>query len=484
MKKMLLFIAVYSFTLLLTAQEKIFEHDVSSFPKPRLIGTSVHTDFSSPLFHSVLLSKTQLRHSYLSETGQKKEITVHTADQNPDDSLLANANADKNIINLYRYSKYLLHVPGSKKLTDVLYKSSTSKYYIVSTDVKTGVPVISDTIGFPFDTELVGCYFYSTSIILVHHKLRKDEFIITTIKDDQKVKREEIKIDYQDDNSSALLRRPIGTNIINDNVVIPATNLWLPVYFLDYNSLTFEDGKYLKILVGGNSLNTWFIQLDITAGNYIIKKFTLPETGNEEIKNYPSSWLTDSILISGYTTETELRLYFYELSTDSLINFISITKDNIKQFTSSGITKSGDFWSKSNITEISFSDFLKKCNANKLLITGYKDGNEIFLTLSSKYDLGPTSTFLGNIVTLGTMDFRQVKPPSIVSFNMSLKLGKIKPGFGEVKNFVWEKILMFIWGIRSYSTSADITFKDGYYYISYINKDTKKIVVHRFYKYL
>jgi hypothetical protein len=63
--------------------------------------------------------------------------------------------------------------------------------------------------------------------------------------------------------------------------------------------------------------------------------------------------------------------------------------------------KVGDFWSRSNLSEVELKEFVNKSIENQLIINGYREKDQLFLTFGSKYQGLTIATFLGNLFTLG-----------------------------------------------------------------------------------
>ena len=484
MKTHFLFLAFFLNALPAFCQEKIFELRLPEEFRTKLIASTTHSTEKSTFQHYLLATKNKISHIYLFHDGRKREVSSEIVnDTDSDSDTINNATFDDSkIISLYRSSKYLLHIPGNLTSTDVIYRNNSTKYYIITTDMKSGEIKVTDTLKKSMGVEFVGCFSKRDTIFLLQHLLSKNYFTVTTkpLKGDFAV--DTIKIKFPEEQEIK-----IGNFTKNETPqaihTFPSSNIWIPLYLADSKNAAFQNQEHLYILINNPSINVSFIDIDIVQKKYESKQIAPGGSIQGKSKISASSWLADHVVISGFTTGETIKLFFYNLRSDQFIDSLTITNDNFQRFATSSVIKTGDFWSKSNVKESSFNEFMKKVKSNRLLITGYQKDGELFLTMGTRFDI-VTSTFIGNVLTLGMLDFKQTKPPTMLTFDLSLKLPTLEPALKETRNFVWEKILMFIWGRRNDLRYTFMEFQNGHYYLTHYDHQSKKLTTYRYYQFL
>lgn len=484
MKKILFLFAALWLAAIGHGQEKIIEYTITGELPYTLLGGTVHGNSKNDIayFHTILVTRKNIQHIYAKPDGSSKTIHVITQETEPTDSLFKDAEAAKHLIQLYRKSRLITHIAGTQKVTDLLYRAATNKYYFIETDIVSGAAVITDTIQRRVNAELMTTTLANGSVYMLHHIQNTDLLTVTERKTAGHVRTDTIRYTP----SGWTKQSGLGNLLrLGDQPVvgfIPINNNWIPPFLLDYEYLAFEKKGLLTMLVSKrNESDARIIRVHIPERRLEEIKINLPvETGYNK---KPALWITDSLLIAGYTTEKHLRLFIYNQQDGALRREIKITADNFSQFTSSEIIKWGNFWSRSNIETIRFNEFLKKATSNQLIITGHTFNGELFLTLASKYDLFITAPVLANILSLWSMEFSQSKPPMTVSFDLNFRLPDLKSSATKNGGFVWEKILMFLLG-NGTNYLLMFTGQTDYYYVGQFNPDTRKLKVLRFYKYL
>jgi hypothetical protein len=348
--------------------------------------------------------------------------------------------------------------------------------------MKSGEIKVTDTLKKSFGVEFVGCFSKKDTIFLLQHLLGKNYFTVTTKPLNGDFATDTIKIRFSEE-QEAKIGNFSKTDAAQTIQTFPNSNIWIPLFLADSKNLAFQDQEHLYILLNSPSINVSFVDIDIVQKKYELKRIAPGSSIPGKSKISASSWLADHVLISGFTTGETIRLFFYDLRSDQFIDSLTISNDNFKHFATSGVIKTGDFWSKSNVNESSFNEFMKKAKSNRLLITGYQKDGELFLTMGAKFDI-VTSTFIGNVLTLGMLDFKQTKPPTMLTFDLSLKLPTLEPALKETRNFVWEKILMFLWGRRNDLRYTFMEFQNGHYYLTHYDHQSKKLTTYRYYQFL
>ncbi|NOT50621.1 MAG: hypothetical protein HOP10_05030 [Chitinophagaceae bacterium] len=383
---------------------------------------------------------------------------------------------------LYRTSRYIFHHVFKDRMIDILYRAPSRKYFFIVTDITKGTFEITDTLKTKFEWDFVDCFVSGEDIILVHSNGIKNKFFITSKKGTEKILTDILKVEFPDEYEKNNLGDYSETGT-EANMVLPGMNLWIPPHLINSNKLTLRSGKDLRIIVNDKKFNTWLISVDLLQYTSQVKKYSCSGYKENYKRAFISSWSTDSTLIRGFHWKDSIILLFDNIYQPGEPQKIILSKDNFDKLVGSGIVKTGNFWSKSNIEQSGFREFIKKCSTGRLVITGYENKGTLHLTLSTKYDL-ITATVLGNIFTLGMMEFRQVDAPSTISFDLTYNLRDKSTGPGPVNNMEWEKMLMFLWANRSFILSWNLNFFDDYYYLGYYASHVKKVFVHRFRKQL
>ncbi|MGZ5136021.1 MAG: hypothetical protein ACXWCG_12765, partial [Flavitalea sp.] len=158
MKKAIIAFSVCLAPMFIHGQEKIFEYRLDNIFDIKNLSHSIHKNKESIFLHSLVLFKEKLSHSYYSTDGQKREIKVRATNINQEIPFQGDTTISSGIYSLYKKTNTVLHILYPKHVVDVLHKKSNTDYFIVSTDIKTGIPVITDTLRFPENNALIGCY--------------------------------------------------------------------------------------------------------------------------------------------------------------------------------------------------------------------------------------------------------------------------------------------------------------------------------------
>jgi len=478
--KLFLCLALLYLTEKTFSQEKIFEYRLPEEFRTKLVASTTHFYGGKLLQHYLVATKNKIRHIYLSQDGKQKEIVSDINDDPEDQDEEVDSVVNSSIISYYRRCEFLLHIPSTTKSLDLIYLRNPMKYYIISTDMKTGNIQIEDSLKRSMGIELVSCYFNDNAIIFLHHLLGKNDFVINTKKIGEPQKIDTVKIEFPKNYSNLKIGNFTKTEVSPSVKLFPYYNLWIPPLLTDSRNTAFQNKEHLIILVNEPIESTFMVDINIITKKYSVNNYS---TNKTNYKTLTSSWIAENFLITSYAQDSAVNIFVYDYVEKELVNSISINKDNFEKYATSRILKTGDFWSRSNVKQSDFEVFLKKANANRLLFSAYKMNNELFFTLTTKYDIVATSTFLGNIVTLGVFDFRQAKPVPTLSFDVGIKLPNLQPSQKETKNFVWEKIYKLIWAKRFDLRFFFINFFENYYYVTHFDQRSKKIDTYRYYQF-
>ena len=487
MKRNILFSLIIFVSGYLSAQEIVFEQ---TFGKESLVNdvkAFVHTVQASAdgsLFsHLLFRTKTNIKHQYKTSDGRYKEINVPLLDEESNDTTTEDSRRKPGLMNHYKRSDYILHVVSNDKVIDVLYNPKTFAYYFVATLPKTGEITIEDTVFVKYNANLIDCYYEDSTIFMLHY-----------FPDENQIKISQKKLGAEISNRKVFFPSPVKRNQLQEKEFLDGTsnkliyhvyerNLWMPPYSLNYNILSYRKKDELQVVFNDKEHNTWIVTVNITSGNISTKKYECPAEIQDNRKGKITGWIADSTLIRGYTATDKIFLFFNKLGDADYYKSIVLTEANHDSLASTQVNKTGNFWSRSNFSVSDFSVFLKKAKNNKLLITGYEENGKLFLTLAVKFDILPNATLLGNLMTLGAMDFRQVKPPSYLSFDISLQTESGKTNVGPTKQLVWDKLLMSIYANRN-NVLVNISYQKDNYYLAFVNIETRKLTVYRYHKYL
>jgi hypothetical protein len=453
-------------------QEKIFEYELEYDRR------TATRSFITPLpnkstFLLSLVYKNNINRFIIAESGKSQKLLSQSETGIKNDFPLSRK-TDSKILHLYKKQTAITGFFVDNKIIDVF--ASFSNYLLVETDLQSGDCFISDSLKKTASEEFIYSFSKGKKIYLVTHIRNSYKILVRKKELGKEIEVDTIDTNPKKQNNDVAL---IFHFFKEKDLLVSEQNLWLPINALFYDHRAYVQEETLKITYNATDGSTWLASVNLENSHYRIDQFQPVLSRNEKpISN--NSLLIDSLLICSYATTKSIYTSFYNTQTRELIKLDSITKESYENVASSQIVKSRNFWSGSNVESVSFENFLKATINNQLRLSGYKNGNDLHITYGTKHDRITSLTFLANLVSLGIFSFSETKGPPIISFDVYYKIPFGKAEGKRIENFVWDKILMFVWGQRNYLSNTLMFHQGNHYFIGYYNPVINKYFVHRF----
>ncbi len=478
--KFLLFTAAFIVCALASAQKQILRYEPPSFGRT---GTSLITDSSTNSIYFITTHREFIERIRLSPKGQENLLHQGLV---PNESFITNYQLDEKMQRLFADNKYIdACVTGAKMIELLQHQWNYSDLLFVETDLASGRSTSTDTLRMQWAGDLLFTYRKSKALCAVEKPKSKPYFLFHEKVFGHPVKTDTVKIEMP--NIGRIDAKIFGSSADNFNeinfgsdVQVLPNNLWLPVFSIKSRNKAFVQKDKFYVVLNADNLQTWLLTLDLYSLQYSIKKFDSPVS---DVKNRQSlsnaALVVDSFLITGFCNDKNIYCNVYNIRTDSLLQKIIINSQNFDAVSAGAPVKVGDFWSRSNVSEISLKEFTDKAAENQLIIDGFREGEELFLTFGSPYKIWVSATMLGNLATAGMGGFAQTKPPSTVYFHTSWRLPSFAATKKPAKELVWDKMLNHLFAARQ-TGGFNMNYMNGFYYIGYFNAANRDYQLYRF----
>lgn len=462
------------------AQQEIFHYEPLYAESLR---SFIVTEEKTSSFYLIAIDKDYVDRIYI--TPSAKANLLHQGNLQ-DERFRISKRIDEKTQKLYFQNKYIGGTVRGNKMLDVLQHRNLADLLFVETDLSTGNSVCTDTIKAIRKEDLVFTYTRNDHIYLVEQPKNKSYLLFHSKAFGKKAKTDTLTISLP---AIGKAGNDILTGRINDfsdltlgeNVEVLPNNLWLPIHALNYRNKAFVQKDKFIITLNANDLSTWLISIDLNSLQYTVDQYKDP-TQETKLKGPASntSLVIDSFLVKAITNDKTIYCSIYNINSGKLLYTQTITNENFGQVSTSPMLKVGDFWSRSNLSEVSLEEFISKSTENQLTLTGYEEGDQLYLTFGSRYKRLVNATFFANVLTLGLGGFAEAKPPATVYFHTSFRLPDFTPSKRSLKNLVWDKMLHHVWANQQ--TAKDVTLfnMNGFYYIGYFSIRKHEYVIHRF----
>jgi len=402
-----------------------------------------------------------------------------------DEQFRINHRLDEKMQSVFFQHKYVAgHVSGTKML-DVLQHRHSDDLLLIETDLSTGTSVCTDTIELVRKDDLIFSYARNNRLYLVEKPKDKSFLLFHSKVFSKKPARDTVNMDMLSavnaTNNISGHTKDFDNATVGVDVQVLPNNLWLPVHALSYRNKAFIQQDKFYVTINNKDFSAWLLSFDLISLAYDVKKYDA-HVSNFKLKGPASSTtlVVDSFLITGVSNKKEIYYSVYNINSGSLLHSQIINEQNLSEVSTSPIMKVGDFWSRSNLSEVELKGFVNKSIENQLIINGYREKDQLFLTFGSKYQGLTTATFLGNLFTLGMGGFAQVKPPSAVYFHIALQLSSFKASKSIVKDIVWDKMLQHLFANRGTYEGLKVCYMNGFYYMGYVNIHKREYQLYKF----
>lgn len=468
MKRLLLTAAFVGCTVA-SAQKQIFQYEPPSWGR---INTSLLTDDNTNSLYLIVAHADFVERIRL--TQGRRENLLHQGSQSNED-FAVNAQLDEKTQRLFCNNKYTdACVNGAEMIELLLHQWAYADYIFVETDLVNGRSVSTDTLRMQRAGDLLFTWRKAKTLCLLEKPKNKPYFLVREKVFGRHLKTDTVRIELPAIGKTANKLFSGSTDDFGDvsfgnDVQILPNNLWLPVFGIKHRNKAFVQKDKFHVVLNADNLETWLLTIDLNDLRYSVKKFESPVTGikNRQVLSN-AGFVVDSFLVTGFCNDKNLYWTIHNIYTDSLLQTKIINNENFETVSAGPALKVGDFWSRSNLSEISLSEFVGKAEDNQLIIGGCREGTELFLTFGSPYKLWISATLLGNLATAGMGGFAQVKPPSTVYFHTSWRLPSFTATRKPARELVWDKMLNHLFASR-HLDGFNVTYMNGFYYIGYFS---------------
>lgn len=478
MKQLLLTVA-FAWSTVAFAQKPIFRYEPPYWDR---FTTSILTDAEANSLYLVVANKDFAERIRITPSG--RENLLHQGALTSED-FKVNYRLDEKTQRLFWDKKYLdVAVSGTKMIEALRYQFIYTGVILVETDLSTGTSVSTDTLHLFHADDLLFTYRREGSLCLVEKQKGKPFLLFHAKTFGRKIKTDTVRIDLpaigKIGNGAFGGIDDFGDVEFGSSVQVLPNNVWLPVYAVKHRNKAFVQNDKFYVALNTADFSTWLLTVNLNDLTYTRKKFNPPFSDAPLQRSASGTAIVlDSFLITGLCTDKSIHFAMYNANSGVFLQTKTINEENFADLCAGKVVKVGDFWSRSNLTEITFGEFLSKATANQLIVEGYRQGDELFLTFGSTYKLWVSATLLGNLATAGMGGFAQVKPPSTVYFHTSWRLPSFAATKKPAKEVVWDKMLNHLFAARQLD-GFNFTYMNGFYYIGYFSAAKRDYQLYRF----
>lgn len=478
--KQLLLLGAISLCTFSFAQRPVFSFE------PAYIGALKTATTPDPKTKSILfvsIQKDCIERVALGSSG--KEHLLHQG-MLPNKAYAVNSEANPKLLSLFYYHNYVSGYRFGNKIIETVQFRQLSDVVFVETDLTTGISRSTDTLRILRKDDIIFDFTRNNELCLVEKPKNKPYFLFHSKVVGSSVKTDTVRIELPaigragNDLFETKINDFSDVTMTSDVQVLP-NNLWFPIHVLNYRNKAFIQRDQFYLTLNANDLTTWVIHIDLNTLATSVKKFDEQIADKQpEGLSSNSALIIDSILIRAVANKSAIHYAVHNLKSGKLLYRQTIDETNFDDNTTSPVLKVGDFWSRSNLAEVSLNEFVGKAKENQLIINGYREKDQLFLTFGSTYKRFLSATFLGNLFTLGMGNFAQVKPPSTVYFHTALQLSTLKPTKTLIKTAIWDKLLNHVFANRNTHEPLNFFYLNGFYYLGYFSIVKKEYELYRF----
>ena len=466
------------------AQQKVFEFSSMNDKRYTNEGHFIHGSSGNHFFLTVYNKKFVQR--FMVRVDGRHKALLNQSDET-DENFPVQNRIDGKILDIYDRHRYIDGLVSGTTMVEVLRQQVANNYFVIETDLQTGVSVVADTIDAEPRNEVVHTFTKNGTLHILTQKPFRDHFIIHRIRPGTQAITDTLRIAIPDPVTEGDSITAKTVNVFsmmrNERILVVPGNMWIP-HHVSYRNKAYANENRFVITINSPDLTTLAVDIDLETLQHKVIRFD-PFANGDHMSGPASnsSLLLDSILLTAAANRSEINFSIFKSRTGELLHQKRISNESIGGIKSSPIEKVGDFWARSNVSEIGFEEFLEKATHNQLSLTGYKEKDQLYLTFGTTYQRLTSASFVGNLLTLWTGGFSETKPAAIVSFNASFQMPNFSASNLNTRNFMWEKILFHLWGARNVVRSFNglsAFYMKGFIYLGYYNTVTRKYAVYRF----
>lgn len=489
-------------SLLLFSQQRIFTYNHPDLLGSRFYSTSILSEENDGYLLS-LVNKWSVKRILVNKEGRSINLLQQfTFLIDSSSAFKYNAILPKNLENIYLKHSFVGGSYSNGRITEILRNKVSYDFVFIETNLSTGEIAYIDTVKSSFSEKIISCQKSDNKLYLLSHIGDTNDLII-----------------YQKESRKAFVKTNLTINVsgfgkvsnklfagnINEfsdifnkkKFAVYENNLRYPAIFTSIQNKAYIHKSQAVFTVNSNTLDTYFIAVNLHNLTYTIKSFNQDSTGLKNLSQATtSSFLIDSLLVTCHASKKKLHLNIFNVLSQKVVNSYKIDKNNISSVSTTPINKTGGFFSKSDVSIEDFEKFYKTAVANELSISGYIDQGKLYLSFAAPFKQFINATGLLSLVTsvAGTYFinsspnnygylltvFKGVKTSTFVGFEATLDL-KSHDFTNQKPNFtVWDKITSFI---TTHGLDIDkclFFYLNNYYYIGYVFPQANKFMVHRF----
>jgi hypothetical protein len=407
---------------------------------------------------------------------QQQEINRHLVDGRGNTRTLTSVKAPgEELVKLYRKSAYEAGAFTETAIIDLLRDRQTGNYFFVET-ATTGESRVTDTLSSRLRLRKIHHYLHQDTLLVLMQDMKSARLAVYAKYPGEKLRVFSLEGEEANkDRMSPERRMQLFYRVRGGTATYP-DNLWLPPTYQQRGRVHVE-GPKLSVLLNDKGNESLIFGVDLVRKSTRMTRFPLsPLTGSPRYSQ--ASWKNGDLLVVATALTDTLLLRFFDTETGGLLGEQRLTENNFNLY-SPAVVKQGSFWSGNKTEEISFSVFLRKCLANQLQLTGYRNGQLLFITFSTPYQLVPAAD-LGGLLTLETLVNAETRPAAHVSFSSCFSLPGLSPLMRPFNYRQWDNILHYLFAGRSNPNAVSMDVMDGVILIGTIREDRSRFQLYQF----
>lgn len=472
----------------LLGQQEVFSCEYNGLMYERINISTIPNRENDFFIFSIITDRSVKRYY----SGKDKDIALldqHIPIVANDAAFMYHSVVDEDLLTSYRRLFFAAGIYRDKKIIEIFRNKVNSDMYLFETDLVTGKTTITDTLECKRNEMIISCIDMNQELNMVTFIDNSNTINIYRKLKGGKMKKTTLEIEVPGEDNSNI------TNITKKHFGIYDNNQRYHVLFTSPRDKAFIQKDRLILTFTTKKADVYTAIINRNNPGYTIKKFSPPEEPGGKVKDR-AAYFVDSFLITCYATEKKLGVHIFNLDSGQLMLSKTIDENNIDQFWTEPIQRTGSFTSKSDIKGSQFDKFYTTIKNNDLSVSGYIDKGKLFLSFGSEYKQVINGTNLLNLFTslAGTYfinasgdyygyfisGFQGVKNSTYTSFDATLTLPGFKQDLTSPNLTVWERLSSFATVKRLAPTEANYFYMNNYYYLGYFESSSRKFVFYRF----
>jgi hypothetical protein len=473
-------------------QQKVFSYNYSGTKYDASATSFIPNPEKDFFIFSIVTDRWAKR--YFSDNEKNIPLLEQHSSLASDDSLFKyHGTINEKLLIFYRRMVFAAGVYEDKKIIELLRSRVRDEMCFFETDLVSGKSIVTDTLKWPRSETIIHCTLTNGELTIITFVDRTNVLNIYKRQKGQ-LKKTSLNIVLPGDNIKLNKTIPFSKNQfgIYDN------NQRYHVLFASPQNKAFIHKDRLVLTLTDKNADVYAVIVNTGDASYIVKKFAPPaELPDKKMNvNSAASFLIDSLLVTCHATDNKLGVRIFNLDSEQLQLSQILDENNIAQFETEPIQRTGSFTSKSDINESKFSKFCTTVKNNDLSVSGYTDKGKLFLSFGAEYKQVINGTTLLNLLlsTAGTYfinasgdyygyfisGYQGVNNDTYTSFDATLTLPDFTPTRVFPNYSVWEKLTVFATLKRLTPSNSKYFYMNNYYYVGYFDNASRNYFVHRF----